>query len=317
MDRRCIPSSCHLLRTTAGLVGTKVIDVEEMVAMFMHILAHDMKNRMIQRKFVRCGETVSRHFNFVLLAVLRLHDELLKKSQPVRNSCTDPRWKWFENCLGALDGTYIKVNVSATDRPRYRTRKGDVVTNVLGVCDKKGDFVFVLSRWEGSATDSRILKDAISRHNGLKSHPAAKGLLNKSFPYYDDLSYVFGKDRVTRERSDTFVNVGSNVPNVFNDDVALGDSPDQDIPMMYSQGVHMSPDEMFGIRAEVTRSVMELGNDQLKAIANWPKEKRAIEIELHAEVVKQLQDIPELQSRDRAKLMQIIFRSVEVIEGFL
>ncbi|TYK26031.1 putative nuclease HARBI1 [Cucumis melo var. makuwa] len=289
MDRRCIPSSCHLLRTTAGLVGTKVIDVEEMVAMFMHILAHDMKNRMIQRKFVRCGETVSRHFNFVLLAVLRLHDELLKKSQPVRNSCTDPRWKWFENCLGALDGTYIKVNVSATDRPR----------------------------WEGSATDSRILKDAISRHNGLKSHPAAKGLLNKSFPYYDDLSYVFGKDRVTRERSDTFVNVGSNVPNVFNDDVALGDSPDQDIPMMYSQGVHMSPDEMFGIRAEVTRSVMELGNDQLKAIANWPKEKRAIEIELHAEVVKQLQDIPELQSRDRAKLMQIIFRSVEVIEGFL
>ncbi|KAL0539885.1 hypothetical protein IC582_024106 [Cucumis melo] len=96
MDRRCIPSSCHLLRTTAGLVGTKVIDVEEMVAMFMHILAHDMKNRMIQRKFVRCGETVSRHFNFVLLAVLRLHDELLKKSQPVRNSCTDPRWKWFE-----------------------------------------------------------------------------------------------------------------------------------------------------------------------------------------------------------------------------
>ncbi|KAL4035331.1 hypothetical protein IC575_004015 [Cucumis melo] len=72
------------------------------------------------------------------------------------------------NCLGALDGTYIKVNVSATDRPRYRTRKGEVATNVLGVCDTKGDFVFVLSGWEGSAADSRILKDAISRHNKLK-----------------------------------------------------------------------------------------------------------------------------------------------------
>ncbi|KAA0063227.1 retrotransposon protein [Cucumis melo var. makuwa] len=114
---------------------------------------------------------------------------------------------------------------------------------------------------------------------------------------------------------------------MFNDDVPLDDSHDQDIPMMYSQGVHMSPDEMFGIRAaqaserkncssgskrkqgsehyetvEVIRSVIEFGNDQLKAIANWPKEKRATEVELRAEVVKQLQDIPELQSQDRQSL---------------
>ena len=60
------------------------------------------------------------------------------------------------------------MNVSATDRPRYRTRKGEVATNVLGVCDTKGDFMFVLSGWEGSAADSIILKDAISRHNRLK-----------------------------------------------------------------------------------------------------------------------------------------------------
>uniref|UniRef100_A0A9I9DLI9 DUF8040 domain-containing protein n=1 Tax=Cucumis melo TaxID=3656 RepID=A0A9I9DLI9_CUCME len=270
MDRRCFAILCHLLRTTARLVGTEVIDVEEMVAMFLHILAHDMKNRIIQREFVRSGETVSRHFNLVLLSVLRLHNELLKKPQLVTNSCMDPRWKWFE------------------------------------------------------------------------SHPAAKDLLHKSFPYYDDLFYVFGKDRATRARSETFADVGSNVPNMFNGDVPLDDSHDQDIPMMYSQGVHMSPDEMFGIRAgqaserkncssgskrkqgskhyetvEVIKSAIEFGNDQLKAIANWPKEKRATEVELRAEVMKQLQDIPELQSRDRAKLIQILFRSVEAIEGFL
>ena len=60
------------------------------------------------------------------------------------------------------------MNVTAIDRPRYRTRKGEVATNVLGACDTKGDFVFVLSGWEGSAADSRILRDAISRHNRLK-----------------------------------------------------------------------------------------------------------------------------------------------------
>ncbi|KAA0063430.1 putative nuclease HARBI1 [Cucumis melo var. makuwa] len=412
MDRRCFAILCHLLRTTARLVGTEVIDVEEMVVMFLHILVHDMKNRMIQRKFQWSGETVSRHFNLVLLEVLWLHDELLKKPQLVTNSCTDPRWKWFENCLGALDGTYIKVNVSATDHPRYRTRKSKVAINVLGVCNTKGDFVFVLSGWEGSTADSRILRDVISRHNGLK---VSKGrwtiLRGKSYYPVDvqcrtimaccllhnlisremtnseiiddldegDSTYAttgewqvchehrnthglkrkkqnllsawwnwfqlgdggpimghFDLDRPTGSRSETFADVGSNVPNMFNDDVPLGDLHDQDISTMYSQRVHMSPDEMFGIHEvkqvrekivkvevrgynlrEYIRSLMEFGNDQLKAIANWPKEKRATEVELCVEVVKQLQDIPELQSQDRAKLMQILFRSVETIEGFL
>ncbi|KAL4026603.1 hypothetical protein IC575_015039 [Cucumis melo] len=96
MDRRCFAILCHLLRTIAGLTSTEVVDVEEMVAMFLHILAHDVKNRVIQREFMRSGETISRHFNMVLLAVIRLHDELLKKPQPVPNECTDQRWRWFE-----------------------------------------------------------------------------------------------------------------------------------------------------------------------------------------------------------------------------
>ncbi|TYK19875.1 retrotransposon protein [Cucumis melo var. makuwa] len=104
----------------------------------------------------------------VLLAVIRLHEEFLKKPQPMPNDCTDQRWRWFENCLGALDGTYIKVNVPASDQARYRTHKGEVATNVLDVCDRKGDFVYVRAGWKGSAADSRILRDAISRPNDLK-----------------------------------------------------------------------------------------------------------------------------------------------------
>ncbi|TYK08565.1 retrotransposon protein [Cucumis melo var. makuwa] len=181
MDRRCFAILCHLLRTITGLTSTEVVDVEEMVAMFLHILAHDVKNRVIQREFMRSGETISRHFNMVLLAVIRLHEELLKKLQPVPNECTDQRWRWFENCLGALDGTYIKVNVPASDRARYRTRKGKVATNVLGVCDRKGDFVYVLAGREGSAADSRILRDALSRPNGLK--------VPKGYYYLVDVGY--------------------------------------------------------------------------------------------------------------------------------
>ncbi|KAL4028536.1 hypothetical protein IC575_011733 [Cucumis melo] len=45
MDRRCFTILCHLLRTIVGLTSMEVIDVEEMVAMFLHILVHDVKNR--------------------------------------------------------------------------------------------------------------------------------------------------------------------------------------------------------------------------------------------------------------------------------
>ena len=52
---------------------------------------------------------------------------------------------------------FIKVNVLASEWPRYRALKGEVATNILGVCDTKGYFVFVLAGWEGSAADSLIL----------------------------------------------------------------------------------------------------------------------------------------------------------------
>ena len=56
----------------------------------------------------------------------------------------------------------------AVDRPRFRTRKGQIATNVLGVCSQDMEFIYVLPGWEGSAANSRALRVAISRPNGLK-----------------------------------------------------------------------------------------------------------------------------------------------------
>lgn len=56
----------------------------------------------------------------------------------------------------------------ATDKSRYRSRKNDISTNVLGVCAPDMQFIYVLAGWEGSAADGRILRDALSRPNGLK-----------------------------------------------------------------------------------------------------------------------------------------------------
>lgn len=54
------------------------------------------------------------------------------------------------------------------EKPRYRTRKGKIATNVLGVCCPNMQFIYVLAGWEGSAHDGRVLRDAISRPHGLK-----------------------------------------------------------------------------------------------------------------------------------------------------
>ena len=54
------------------------------------------------------------------------------------------------------------------EKPKYRNRKGDISTNVLGVCSQDMQFIYVLPGWEGSAADGRVLRDAIRRTIGLR-----------------------------------------------------------------------------------------------------------------------------------------------------
>ncbi|MFQ6624232.1 hypothetical protein Gotur_004529 [Gossypium turneri] len=89
------------------------------------------------------GETISRSFHKVLNVVIHLQDVLFKKAKPITANSTDPKWKWFKNCLGALDETHIKIRVPKVDKPRYQTRKCDIATNMLGVCTPNMHFVYV------------------------------------------------------------------------------------------------------------------------------------------------------------------------------
>ena len=62
-----------------------------------------------------------------------------------------------------LDGIYIRMNVPDTKKPRYRTIKSDIATNVLGVCSQDMKFIYVLSGWEGFVANSRVLRYVIHR----------------------------------------------------------------------------------------------------------------------------------------------------------
>ncbi|KAH6805680.1 hypothetical protein C2S51_030511 [Perilla frutescens var. frutescens] len=168
MNRDAFARLCHLVEYSGGLKGNRNVSVSEQLAMFLSILAHHTKNRIVKKSYRRSGRTVSKHFHGVLNAIIRLHSLLLAKPVPIDEDCTNERWKWFKGCLGALDGTYIPVKVSKSDRGRYRNRKGHISVNVLGVCDRYMNFIYVLTGWEGSAADARVLRDAITRNNGSR-----------------------------------------------------------------------------------------------------------------------------------------------------
>ncbi|XLR41221.1 hypothetical protein HN51_019409, partial [Arachis hypogaea] len=122
IDRRTFHALCNMLKGLGRLEPSKNMGVEEMVAIFLHIITHGIKIRVIKRQFVRSEKIISRQFN--------------------------------DNCLGALDGIHIKVNVIEFDKPRYRNRIGDITTNLLGVVALDMKFIYVLAGWEGSVANS-------------------------------------------------------------------------------------------------------------------------------------------------------------------
>ncbi|XP_057545781.1 protein ALP1-like [Amaranthus tricolor] len=161
-------SFVRCLRRLEASLGQKNMSLEEIVAIILYTLAHHKKNRSIAHFFIRSGETVSHQFNLCLRAILKLHDHLLYKPTPILEECEDERWKPFKNCLGASDSTYINVNAHSQERGKYRTRKGTIATNVLGVCAPKMLSIYVLLDWEGSAHDVRVLCNALSRPHGFR-----------------------------------------------------------------------------------------------------------------------------------------------------
>ncbi|CAI9296641.1 unnamed protein product [Lactuca saligna] len=96
MTRRCFTKLCNMLHTLGGLTTSRHMDIDEQVAIFLHIIAHNVKTRVMIGRFHHSGETISRIFTRVCNAVIRLHPQLLKKPEPVTENSTDQRWKWFK-----------------------------------------------------------------------------------------------------------------------------------------------------------------------------------------------------------------------------
>ncbi|KAK1390472.1 hypothetical protein POM88_018650 [Heracleum sosnowskyi] len=114
---------------------------------------------------------------------------------------------YFKDCVGAIDGTHVRVRVPGKDVPRYHCRKGYPTINVLVACTFNLKFSYLLSDWEGTASYSRIIKDALSRDDKLfiprgKYYLVDAGLPHRNGligPYRDKDRNLVAEEEVTKE----------------------------------------------------------------------------------------------------------------------
>ena len=160
-------------------------------------------------------------------------------------------------------------------------------------------------------------------------HPAAKGLLNKPFPYHDKLSYVFEKDKATRGRAETFADVGLNMPSGYEEFVHV-DLNDMKIILCPNHWFNMSPEDITwpcGSKrkrggknletVDVIKVAMDCQNYQLRVIAEWLQLTLEDETNTHKDVVWVLHANFELSRFDGAHCTRILMHNLADMKVFL
>ena len=68
----------------------------------------------------------------------------------------NPKFAEFRDCIGAIDGSHIYARVPPDHHVRFRDRHANISQNILAACGFDELFTYVMSGWEGSASDALI-----------------------------------------------------------------------------------------------------------------------------------------------------------------
>jgi hypothetical protein len=77
MNRSTFKYLVNIMRDRHLLRDTIHVSVEEQLVMFLHVVGHNQKNRVIGHNFMRSGATVSKYFGQVLRAIVALKDDFM------------------------------------------------------------------------------------------------------------------------------------------------------------------------------------------------------------------------------------------------
>jgi hypothetical protein len=93
------------------------ISTYEALAIFLVICSENESNRKCQNRFNHSGETISRKFTEVLESLMEMAKYFLVPKdanfRTVHKKIVDDRraFPHFKDCIGALDGTHIRVSL--------------------------------------------------------------------------------------------------------------------------------------------------------------------------------------------------------------
>ncbi|WVZ49552.1 hypothetical protein U9M48_000899 [Paspalum notatum var. saurae] len=166
----------QLLVSRYGLRSTNNISSEECLAMFLYIVSGPHSNRASAITFGHSKSTVSRKFRHALRTIYNLGVDIIK---PIDPTFAQPHPKvtkgayvpWFENCIGALDGTHIRLQVSGEKNMTFIGRHMVPTFNVLAVVDLDCRFIFVCFGRPGSMHDHSVLQQALVHYPNHFPHP--------------------------------------------------------------------------------------------------------------------------------------------------
>ncbi|ETV90755.1 hypothetical protein H310_14493 [Aphanomyces invadans] len=167
MPRFVFCALLHTVITTGGISDSKYITAKEQLCMFLYFAGHHASSTNIQERFQHSGETVSRYLRRVVAALRNMSQRYIRLPSPTAAVhpviATNPKFSpFFDNCRMAVDGTHIPVWVPANEAAPFHGRKG-LTMNVMAACDFDLQFTYVLAGWEGTASDSKVYADAITK----------------------------------------------------------------------------------------------------------------------------------------------------------
>jgi hypothetical protein len=89
------------------------------------------------------------------------------------------KFLFMQDCVGSIDGTHVPMILPLEQQEPYRNRKQTISQNVMLACDFDLKFVHVHAGWEGSASDARVLQDALD--HGLVVPPGKFFLVDAGY----------------------------------------------------------------------------------------------------------------------------------------
>jgi len=110
-----------------GLQLTSKMCSREALGMFLYMVGPPQPVRQVENRFERFMETVSRKINHVLSCLTKLAKDIIAPKDPAFSSVHPKVAKhrsapFFNNAIGAIDGTHVKVMIPFSKVGQYVNR---------------------------------------------------------------------------------------------------------------------------------------------------------------------------------------------------